>query len=122
MRKAMDADLLAKLPKWAQEYIRTVELQRDAAIAALNDFTANQEPSQTWVEEHPCTGEEGLGPQLKRSYIQQHKVTFLVGESEVEVKHGTTPGTRNVLKISCFSGQLVFMPYSSNAIEIVERK
>ena len=64
-----------KLPKWAQEYIRDLENQRDAAVRALNDFQDRSSPSPIYIEDHPCTGEDA-GPSFKRAYLQTHKVFF----------------------------------------------
>lgn len=38
-------DLIAKLPKWAQEHIADLQRQRDAAIEALENIVDTQTPS-----------------------------------------------------------------------------
>ena len=74
----------SKLPKWAQEHIKTLERQREAAATALNEFADEQKPSRVFFEDHVCTGEE-RGPANKVRYIQSHKVTFRHAGIEVEV-------------------------------------
>ena len=68
---------IEKLPKWAQEHIVTIERQRDKAIRQLNKFCDDQTESAIFVEDAPCTGEDGKrGPIFKKHYIQSDKVAI----------------------------------------------
>jgi hypothetical protein len=64
---------LAKLPKWALEYVKDLENQREQAIRTLNEFVDDQTPSPFYYEDNPCTGESS-GPIGKRRYIQAHNM------------------------------------------------
>lgn len=73
----MNRELSAKidrLPLWAQAYIANLQLERDAAIKTLNEFTDSQTESDFWCEKNTSTGEE-QGPSTKRFYIQSHAVS-----------------------------------------------
>lgn len=78
-------DKIAKLPKWVQDEMKKLRLERDAAVNALNRFTDDQTPTGIWVEEHPCTGEKP-GPSFKRRYINAHKVDFECGGVHLSVR------------------------------------
>lgn len=67
---------IKKLPKWAQSKIRTLEMERDEAVVALNQFTDQQTPSRFSFEKHPCTG-EGSGPQFKRAFVQTDTIVVV---------------------------------------------
>jgi len=73
---------LEKLPKWAQEYIRDLEHERETAINALNQHLDNQTPSPFYVDELVSTGEQ-QGPSHKRRHFQAHRMT--VGHAGVEL-------------------------------------
>lgn len=66
-------DKTAKLPVWAQDYIRKIEREREVAVKALNDYTDESTPSPFYVDELESTGEQA-GPSIKRRYIQTHKI------------------------------------------------
>lgn len=62
---------ISKLPKWAQDYIRDIERQRDVSVRALNQYLDNQTESEFYFDDYIGTGESnGRGPTLKRNYIQ----------------------------------------------------
>lgn len=64
---------LAKLPKWAQEYIADIERQRFVAVRALDKFKDEQTPSPFYCEDHYSTGEK-QGPIFRRKYIQTDSI------------------------------------------------
>lgn len=66
---------IARLPKWAQEHIRDLARQREAAIAQLARFTDEQTPSPIFIDEWASTG-ESRGPTARRRYIQSNVVCF----------------------------------------------
>lgn len=107
-----------KLPKWAQEEIRDLEMQRDAAVTGLNEFTNSQTKSDIWFEDNPCTGEI-VGPVTKRRYIQSDSVTFKLGKEEIDVRIGFDAP---VLIISSGWNALTVQPVASNQIRILETK
>ena len=62
---------IERLPKWAQDHIRDLERQRNAAIRTLNETLDKQTPGPFFYDDMPCTGEGGAdGPVFKRIYIQ----------------------------------------------------
>lgn len=79
MRKARDQEKLEaiakipNLPKWAQQHIKTIEQQRDAAVRALEEFCDNDTPSAFFVEDYVCDG-ESKGPTTRRHYIQTRSI------------------------------------------------
>jgi len=112
MRKEMDPTLLSKLPKWAQEYIREVEMQRDAARRELNAFTDNQTESKVWTEGLVC---DSRPPRAVRRYIQDHGVIFNLDGDEVyillrEDQHCLEIGTGYGVK---------FQPWAANSLRVL---
>ena len=74
-----------KLPKWAQDHIGNLERQVREHREMLKKFNDTQTPSLVWTEEHPCLNATG-GPTEIRHYLQTDRVTFNVGDEEVEVR------------------------------------
>lgn len=65
---------IGKLPKWAQDYIKDVERERETAVRVLNECHDTQTPSSFYIDRLECTGEE-VGPSLKRHYIQTYQMS-----------------------------------------------
>jgi hypothetical protein len=78
-------DKIAKLPKWAQEYIVDIERQRNVAINALNKWTDSQTEFPFFIDELVCTGEK-RGPSFKKRYVQAHNITAVWGGVRVDVR------------------------------------
>ena len=114
----MTKEQLGKLPKFAQEYIHSLELNRDLAIRQLNEFVDSQTESSIWIDEYVCTGEQ-RGPSPKRHYLQTHRVTFKIGNSEVYVSISLDDASQ--LNVNCGGSGMVFKPVASNAITIVDK-
>jgi hypothetical protein len=74
LKKPIKAQL-DKLPAWAREYVKALELQRDEAIKVLNRFVETQTPTDIFLRDIPVTGEE-TGPVEKRCYLQTKRVYF----------------------------------------------
>ncbi len=64
---------IARLPKWAQEYIEDLDRRTVIAERALKNYTDNQTPSKFYFDDFLCIG-EGT-PQLSRKYVQTRKIT-----------------------------------------------
>jgi hypothetical protein len=77
-----------KLPKWAQDHIKTLERQRDEAVSALNEYVDHQTESAFYFDDYVGTGET-LGPSNKRSYIQTRNIT--VNYAGIELNIYATP-------------------------------
>lgn len=60
---------MAKLPKWAQDHIKTLERERETAVAALLRHTDEQTPSPISIPTMECIGVTQGPSQLVR-YIQ----------------------------------------------------
>lgn len=112
----MTQEQLNKLPKFAQEYIRKIERERELAVRQLNEFVDGQTESKIWVDEAVCTGEES-GPSFKRHYIQAHRLTFKVGNEEVDVALALNGAAE--MYINCGGSQMTFQPTASNQIRIL---
>ena len=51
---APTAEAIAKLPKWAQEHIRLLSQQRDAAVTSLREWADHQTPQPFRAHEYVC--------------------------------------------------------------------
>lgn len=110
-----------KLPKWAQEKIRDLERERDAAVVALNEFQDKQTPSRIWTEDIVCTGEES-GPTAKRNYFQTRSLEIQVGDHKRSTIHLLLRPDEKCLDISSGWCTLHFKPVAGNVIRIEEPK
>ena len=63
---------LEKLPKWAQEYLKRVECQRDVALRVVQDFKDNQTKSQFYIQDHIFNSSQS-GPSNVKHYLQTHE-------------------------------------------------
>lgn len=102
MKPAQEA--VARLPKWAQEYIREVEMEADAARRSMRKIEGEQEETPIWVEYFDCHG-EGIGPTTAKKYIAGRTVNFKIRDQAIEVgydNHGRlvarTDGPRMLLR------------------------
>ena len=75
---------ITKLPKWAQEHIKTVTREREEAIRTLNKYCDEQTPSAMYVDEMICTGEE-QGPTFKKKYFQGHRIEIKHAEVHLSI-------------------------------------
>jgi hypothetical protein len=69
---------LAKLPKWAQRYIKQVEGEREAAVFRLNQYQDRETPSNIWSTNLTCIGEKDRGPSITKQYFHA---------TDVEIEH-----------------------------------
>lgn len=81
---APTVEQIAKLPRWAQEHIRDLTRQREAAIGQLTQFTDEQTPSPIYIDEWASTG-ESKGPTPRKRYIQSDQVRFEYAGLRLEV-------------------------------------
>jgi hypothetical protein len=105
-----------KLPKKVQEYIITIERERESAIKALNEYLDNQTKSPFSYNDFLCTGEEETGgPTYKTKYVQTHKMeiehcgvilSVMLRDKTIDMKwESSNHGLREVAFIpSCFQG------------------
>jgi hypothetical protein len=107
---------ITKLPKWAQEYIRVIEREREEAVRVLNKFKDAQTPTNFWTDRIACTGEQS-GPSDKRQYIQTNQVTIQIGKAEIDILYRKD---ENCIDISSGFGTMRVMPRASNLIRIEE--
>lgn len=110
---------IAKLPKWAQEYIRDLERERESAVHAMREIegSLNVEDGQIRIGFFECTGEKA-GPS---------EVTRAFGASNVQVEYA--PGKwvsiypyrvdRTGARVSVDTSATI-MPTSSNSFQIVD--
>ena len=109
---------IARLPVWAQEHIRTLQRERDVAVRTLNEFEDRQTKSNVWIEDHVCLGEQS-GPTEKRLYLQDYKVTFQLGRTEVVVM---LRESEQCLEVCVSGSNLYFQPRASNVIRVFDPK
>ena len=68
---------LARLPKWARDYIRAIERERNVAVKTLTEWEDGQTPSRFFVEEHVSDGAAGTGPSMRVRYIRASMVRYV---------------------------------------------
>ena len=73
-----------RLPKWAQEIINRLELERNEAINLINEFCDNQTKSAFSVHEMICTGET-INPAVKTNYVQGQRLVVCHDGIKLEV-------------------------------------
>lgn len=74
MTKTIDPRV-EKLPAWAQELIRDLAREREAAIRALREFEDAQEETAVSYWQSPCLGEdETSGPDFLRRYLKTDRI------------------------------------------------
>lgn len=79
-----DDRAVARLPKWAQEYIASLQRETEAARRAMRKIEGEQNPTRIWTEYFECFG-EGVGPTTARKYIEGRHVQFQIRDQVVEV-------------------------------------
>lgn len=75
MKNTVRQSQIEKLPVWAKSYIKTLELERSAAVRTLNEMVDSQKASPVFVDRYECLGESS-GPTRKRQFIQSTSVDF----------------------------------------------
>jgi hypothetical protein len=121
----MDDSRFSKLPKWAQDYIKRIERERDVAIRQLNASLDSQTPSAFYFEGRVCTGEDS-GPTLKRHYVQTHKITVAyqgvvlevctrANEDGIDLQWNPGDSERE------YSGDVAFIPSSRQQARLVSK-
>lgn len=112
---------IEKLPKWAQEYIRDVNREREVAVAALNRWVDDQTPAPIYVNELECLGEQ-RGPSHKVRYVQGNRLRVDFADVALEVvlrddvidMQWSAPNYR--------TGDICFQPRSFQAAYLVAKK
>lgn len=112
---------IEKLPKWAQEHIEKLSRERDVAIRALNQYVDNQTPSEFYIDEMECTGEE-QGATTKKRYIQTYRMnvkhkdvhlSIMLRDSQIELQWGSDKFVRE---------EVAFIPQSHMSAKLVNKK
>lgn len=67
---------IAKLPRWTQDHIITLQRERDNAVQALKDFCDAETPSPIFYDDLVSDGDK-IGPSVRRKYIQNRKLEIL---------------------------------------------
>lgn len=113
---------IAKLPKWAQEHIQSLDRRMATAERALNEHLDSQTPSEFFIEDFLCVG--GGSPQFVKKYIQAHKVcverdgvklTILLRQDEkgLDLQWHSTNRLMN---------EVALVPISFNKVKIVSKE
>lgn len=99
-----------KLPKWARDYICTIERERSDAIRALDSFVETQKQSNVWFNDFRF-------PSMQKCFIQTDRITFGLSTGEIQV----SLEDQSTLKISStgsLSAGLSIQPKVTNVVEI----
>jgi len=89
---------LTRLPKWAQDHIKTLQRERDNAVRALNEYCDSQTPSKIYVDHNESLVEQA-GASTKRQFVQSEKVT---------IEHGNV-----LLNVATVYGQDISLQWSA---------
>lgn len=73
MKPQVTEEQLQKLPKWANELIRTLGRERGVAIQKLHQFIDTQSPSCFYHDDLTCTGEQ-QGPSIYKHFVQTCRI------------------------------------------------
>ncbi len=73
MNTEVTSEMLAKLPRWAQEHINRLTFQRNDAVKALNAHLEQQAPSAIYYDRWVSTGEKA-SPVLKRFRVSAERI------------------------------------------------
>lgn len=120
MKKEVTGQMIVKLPKWAQEHIKTLGRERDVANRALNEYVDGQTESPIFYDEFVCTGEE-IGPSSKRVYIQSHGIEVIHNGVHLSLL------LRDNIELRCEDVKrgmsfVAFVPTSLNTMSIVSKE
>jgi hypothetical protein len=113
---------IAKLPQWAQGYIRNIQRERETAIRELNEWTNSQTPSAFQIMEMSCTGEQA-GPTTRMRFVQTRNmevhhagITLRISTMDDEaVKLQWTQWKRH-------SGDVAFIPESFGCARLITKE
>jgi len=119
--------LLEKLPKWAQEHIKHLEMERSTALDALNDSVNRQKPSKIYYTDVLSLGEQ-TGPSFKRFYIQSNQITVESAGVELTI-YASNGDSQRYPGISLqwsraqrMSGVIAAIPKSFQSMELVTKE
>lgn len=113
---------LAKLPKWAQEYIAYIERQRFVAVRALDEFRDEQTPSPFYFQDHSCTGDKS-GPVERKRYIQTHSIIVKWRGVELTVDANSGHGLRLQWNgDNSHMGEVAFVPTSYQSAKLIGKE
>jgi hypothetical protein len=97
-------DKIAKLPQWAQQHIKELVRQREAAVVALQRFTDEATPAPFFTEELVC--ETKGSPTRRRRYVHAHRIMLehkgldlnvSIGDYGVSIQYGQRRGIYDIL-------------------------
>lgn len=69
---------IAKLPKWAQDYITDAERTRDVAVRELKEYNDNQTPSPFSIQEYVNRGYVTRYIQTDKMEVEAHGVKLRI--------------------------------------------
>lgn len=113
---------IAKLPKWAQDYIRNIESALEVSRKTMTKFCDAQTPSRVWYEDLVCDAPTG-GPSLRRVYLQTNRIVF--GDDSQIQKTLTVQvdlHDQDVYYVSADGMQIKPRAYNSVEIKVGERQ
>lgn len=122
----MDNNKIAKLPKWAQDYIKNVERQRDCAVRAYEEMKDTQTPSAIYAEEMDSVTAIG-GPVKRKTYLQSHAVNVKAHGIKLRVStmYGDSHDESIILswsKADNYSGDIALIPLSYQHAKLITKE
>lgn len=122
---------IKKLPVWAQDYIKHLESEREAAVKQLLEFNDHQTESNVFIQDHVCIGEgtsgrkkpgEGSGgPTFVRRFLQTKRVQFRLPRAEMEMEVYVNEEEQRV-EVRTPRGYPYIEPHGNNLFHLVPKE
>jgi len=109
-RRSTPMNDLTKLPKWAQEHIKDLQMQRDTAVSVVEEHCETQVPSPFKFESLSC---ETSPPSHRTFYVDAHGLVVthngvelsIILRDNIDLQWGVAGGFR-------LNGEVSFVPIS----------
>ena len=117
---------VTKLPKWAQEHIRDLERQREAAVTALNRALDAQTPGPFYYDDNVLIGDR-QGPSRKRIYFAQHEWSICCEHAGLILRVTARRDREEVIGlqwglVDWSTKDVAMVPVSHNAVRLVAQE
>lgn len=116
------AEKIAKLPKWAQDYLHDAERTRDIAVRELQEYIDNQTPSHISIQEY-------VNGKFITRYIQSDKLEVDAHGVKLRVAIGSGDHGEKAIKLSWAEGgttmgiqHVGFYPTSFQQAELIAKE
>lgn len=114
--KVPSAEQRAKLPKWAQEYIHDIELQRNGSISRLQEYLDEQTPQP--ISQLKTVPAKDGGTDFVRRYIAGHNISVVWQGVDMDITLTPEDGIRVSFASEkrALSGGAAIIPQAGNSV------